>query len=302
MYIDDDLSRARMKKQQMEEEYEKSLKIMEKSTLDSDEYDSESSETMGISDTSQDKTKISGAEYGVYSDKDIVYSLNLNSTNPDALSAMVEINADQNSLNTTASNTTTVSSDSSVETSENDTDDASNNTDTTASPSRNLNASNSTTTNTVLNITKTVNNSTIIKNITDPETRSIKINLDDIYEEIVDKPANALKIPLAPNYSPDTVAKLQDLINSQSSNETMGIKSESTSEIIKDENESANQMGVVIYTFSDKVTPGLLEYSVITFYISVVFVAGKLLRGYLWGNTEKIYLSELPYPDELLVI
>lgn len=61
-------------------------------------------------------------------------------------------------------------------------------------------------------------------------------------------------------------------------------------------------MGVVVYTFSDKVTPGLMEYSIITFYVSVVFVAGKLLRGYLWGSTEKIYLSALPYPDELLVI
>ena len=61
-------------------------------------------------------------------------------------------------------------------------------------------------------------------------------------------------------------------------------------------------MGVVIYTFSDKVTPGLLQYSVITFYVSVVFVAGKILRGYLWGDTSRIYLSDLPYPDELLVI
>ena len=71
---------------------------------------------------------------------------------------------------------------------------------------------------------------------------------------------------------------------------------------MNDENVLAKQMGVVIYTFSDKVTPGLLQYSVITFYVSVVFVAGKILRGYLWGDTSRIYLSDLPYPDELLVI
>ncbi|CAI2386722.1 unnamed protein product [Moneuplotes crassus] len=71
---------------------------------------------------------------------------------------------------------------------------------------------------------------------------------------------------------------------------------------VKDEADSAKQMGLVIYTLSDKITPGLLQYSVITFYVSVVFVASRVLRGYLWSDTSKIYLSDLPYPDELLII
>lgn len=112
-----------------------------------------------------------------------------------------------------------------------------------------------------------------------------------------------IKLPVLPPYSPELKARIEDELHvGGKTSEPMGTVTKSLSEVKKDEDESAKQMGVVIYTFSDKVTPGLLDYSVITFYVSVVFVAGKILRGYLWGNTEKIYLSDLPYPDELLVI
>lgn len=121
--------------------------------------------------------------------------------------------------------------------------------------------------------------------------------------QLLNETDKEMKIPDAPPYTPEMEARIEDEkhVGGKSIKE-MGEQTETKSDLKKDEDESARQMGVVIYTFSDKVTPGLLQYSVITFYVSVVFVAGKLLRGYLWGDTSKIYLSELPYPDELLVI
>ena len=89
----------------------------------------------------------------------------------------------------------------------------------------------------------------------------------------------------------------EDNLNNKTINSTEKIDS-----IHKDEVESSEQMGLVFYTFSDKVTPGLINYSVITFYVSIVFVAGKLVRSFLWGNTPKILIKDVPYPDELLTI
>ena len=106
-------------------------------------------------------------------------------------------------------------------------------------------------------------------------------------------------------YDDSTTYTILDLFSKQSKSDSETDSETSTNTTsIPDNDESSDdqQMGLVVYTYSDKVTPGLIQYSVITFYVSVVFVAGKILRGYLWGHTEKIYLSALPYPDELLVI
>ena len=112
-----------------------------------------------------------------------------------------------------------------------------------------------------------------------------------------------LKIPEVPSYSPELLARLDDEKHlGRESNQQMGELTGSIDDIQKDEAESSEQMGLVLYTFSDKVTPGLIDYSVITFYVSIVFVAGKLIRSYLWGDTPRISIKEVPYPDELLII
>ena len=106
-------------------------------------------------------------------------------------------------------------------------------------------------------------------------------------------------------YDDSTTYTILDLFSKQSKSDSeLDSETSTNTTLIPDNDESSDdqQMGLVVYTYSDKVTPGLIQYSVITFYVSVVFVAGKILRGYLWGHTEKIYLSALPYPDELLVI
>lgn len=55
-------------------------------------------------------------------------------------------------------------------------------------------------------------------------------------------------------------------------------------------------------TISDKITGSLAQYSVITFYVSIVLVIGRLLRGVLVTGSEKLFISEMPHPDMLLIL
>lgn len=45
-----------------------------------------------------------------------------------------------------------------------------------------------------------------------------------------------------------------------------------------------------------------LDISVTTFYISIVFVLGKLIRAMLSGGANNIYMNEMPVPDYLINI
>lgn len=46
-----------------------------------------------------------------------------------------------------------------------------------------------------------------------------------------------------------------------------------------------NNTGVSFFTFSYKTAPSYFKYSVVTFYVSVVLVLGKLLRSSIAINT-----------------
>ncbi len=65
---------------------------------------------------------------------------------------------------------------------------------------------------------------------------------------------------------------------------------------------NSNNLGIVFFTFSDRVTSSLIKYSVLTFYISIVLVIGQFLRGFFSGVAYKVMLQEMPYPDDLLLI
>jgi len=58
--------------------------------------------------------------------------------------------------------------------------------------------------------------------------------------------------------------------------------------------------GITFHTFSDKVSETSANYDVMTFYISFILVIGRLLRGALSGEAEKIILSEMPEPGNLI--
>ncbi|CAD8086378.1 unnamed protein product [Paramecium primaurelia] len=61
-------------------------------------------------------------------------------------------------------------------------------------------------------------------------------------------------------------------------------------------------VGIKFYIVSDKYSSALLGYSILGFYITIVYVAGKMARGIMSGGIDLIMLQDMPYPDNLLKI
>jgi hypothetical protein len=61
-----------------------------------------------------------------------------------------------------------------------------------------------------------------------------------------------------------------------------------------------NDGGLIFHIFSDKVSSSTSGYSVITFYVSLILLAGTYVRNFFSGEAEKIKLTELPNPESLL--
>lgn len=57
---------------------------------------------------------------------------------------------------------------------------------------------------------------------------------------------------------------------------------------------------IIFHTFSDKVSTTSTNYDVITFYVSFIIVIGRIIRGALSGEAEKIILTEMPEPKSLI--
>jgi len=63
------------------------------------------------------------------------------------------------------------------------------------------------------------------------------------------------------------------------------------------------ETGILWVTISDKVIPYLIQYSVLTFYISVVLVVGKLIRSATFAiGPDKIFIKRMSKPDQLLLL
>lgn len=60
--------------------------------------------------------------------------------------------------------------------------------------------------------------------------------------------------------------------------------------------------GIQIYVISEKYSPVTFNFSVITFYISVVYLVGKILRVIISGGANNIPLVDMPNPDALINI
>ena len=58
--------------------------------------------------------------------------------------------------------------------------------------------------------------------------------------------------------------------------------------------------GLVFHIFSDKVSSSTSGYSVLTFYVSFVLLAGTYVRNFFTGEPQKISLTELPNPESLI--
>jgi hypothetical protein len=60
------------------------------------------------------------------------------------------------------------------------------------------------------------------------------------------------------------------------------------------------EQGIVFHTFSDKVSSTNTNYDVATFYISFILVVGRLVRGAISGEAERIVFTEMPEPMKIL--
>ena len=58
--------------------------------------------------------------------------------------------------------------------------------------------------------------------------------------------------------------------------------------------------GLVFHAFSDKVSSSTSGYSVLTFYVSFILLAGTYVRNFFSGQAEKITLTELPNPEAII--
>ena len=80
-------------------------------------------------------------------------------------------------------------------------------------------------------------------------------------------------------------------------NETTYLESYFTLEKVKN---NKTDGGLIFHIFSDKVSSSTSGYSVITFYVSLVLLAGTYVRNFFSGEAEKIKLTELPNPESLI--
>lgn len=58
--------------------------------------------------------------------------------------------------------------------------------------------------------------------------------------------------------------------------------------------------GLQFITISEKYSPMTFNFSVLTFYISVVYMAGKVLRLVTGGGSSNIVMRDMPVPDKLM--
>jgi len=58
--------------------------------------------------------------------------------------------------------------------------------------------------------------------------------------------------------------------------------------------------GIVFHVFSDKVSTSISGYSILTFYVSFILLAGTYVRNFFAGQPSKITLTEMPYCQEII--
>lgn len=61
-----------------------------------------------------------------------------------------------------------------------------------------------------------------------------------------------------------------------------------------------SKSGVYFVLFSDKVSPTIASYNILTFYISFIYIIGQVIRTFFSKEEEKIIFTEIPETNELI--
>ena len=59
-------------------------------------------------------------------------------------------------------------------------------------------------------------------------------------------------------------------------------------------------LGLFFFVFSDKISSSTSGYSVISFYLTFILIIGNYIRNFFSGQAEKVNLTEMPNPEELI--
>ena len=69
---------------------------------------------------------------------------------------------------------------------------------------------------------------------------------------------------------------------------------------VKTINKKSQTSPFEIHVFSDQISEATSGYSVLTFYITFVLLAGTYIRNFLSSEPEKIILGEMPHAQEII--
>jgi hypothetical protein len=65
---------------------------------------------------------------------------------------------------------------------------------------------------------------------------------------------------------------------------------------------NSNNTGIAFFTFSSKIAPSYFRFTLVTFYISIVLVIGKVLRSVIDIGANKIFIFEIPDSERILML
>lgn len=63
-----------------------------------------------------------------------------------------------------------------------------------------------------------------------------------------------------------------------------------------------NQKGITFFAISDPYSPVTFNFSVLTFYISVVYLIARFLRYFVAGGSKNIYMTDMKNPGPLITL
>jgi len=61
-----------------------------------------------------------------------------------------------------------------------------------------------------------------------------------------------------------------------------------------------NDNGLEFHTFSDLISSSIASYDVLTFYLTFILVIGNFLRNGISGEAERVVLTEMPEPQDIM--
>ena len=64
----------------------------------------------------------------------------------------------------------------------------------------------------------------------------------------------------------------------------------------------ADKNRLTFYTFSDKANHFMINYSVPTFYFTIILTIANFFKSYCSGQSQRVVLSDMPEPEKLIAL